>query len=137
MNHPPENEEQELEEFSEYFEGLLSEEKRQALEERWKTDTQLTTRYQAFVQTMEALRAMQTPAPIDVQAKVKESIHKRSGGRFFGKRAFGERIPYELIATAFMFFALGIMWLARSPKEAPKDIPPQESQEVLPRFRNR
>lgn len=73
--------------------------------------------------------------------EVEETIRQRSGGRFFGRKAFGERIPYEVIGLLILAIGLIAFFVIRSsttgslryeqkqepPKIAPgaKDVVPQ------------
>lgn len=73
--------------------------------------------------------------------EVEETIRQRSGGRFFGRKAFGERIPYEVIGLIILVIGLIAFFVIRSsttgslryeqnqeaPKMAPgaKDVVPQ------------
>ena len=75
---------------------------------------------------------------------VEETIRQRSGGRFFGRKAFGERIPYELLALIILAIGFIAFLVIRSsttgslryeqnqdpPKMAPgaKDVVPQPKQ---------
>ena len=75
---------------------------------------------------------------------VEETIRQRSGGRFFGRKAFGDRIPYEVLALIILAIGLIAFLVIRSsttgslryeqnqdpPKMAPgaKDVVPQPKQ---------
>lgn len=47
-------------------------------------------------------------APEELTAAVTETIHRRSGGRFFGKRAVGDRLPTGILLVIAMLL-LGAM----------------------------
>lgn len=75
---------------------------------------------------------------------VEETIRQRSGGRFFGRKAFGERVPYEILALVILAIGLIAFLVLRSsttgslryeqnqnpPQMAPgaKDVVPQPKQ---------
>src|SRR4051812_6133315 len=52
-------------------------------------------------------------APPDLGKHVEESIHRRSAGRFFGKKAFGDRIPFGallVVALVALVVIVGLLW---------------------------
>jgi hypothetical protein len=101
--------------FSEYYEGSLAPEKAAEIEALIAGDEKYKKAYADFETTMEMLSGMhKMSAPMDFDKKVEGTIHRRSGGRFFGKRAFGERIPYELLAIVVMLLAGLVYWMGRN-----------------------
>lgn len=50
------------------------------------------------------------PAPTSFGKEVTETIRRRSAGRFFGRKAFGDRVPFELLAIVALTIAL-LAWL--------------------------
>ncbi len=101
--------------FSEYYEGALPDEKAAEFSARLDTDSEFAAAYKQFEKTMELLSGMhKMSAPIDFDKKIEETIHRRSGGRFFGRKAFGERIPYEILAVVVMLLAGTIYWMGRT-----------------------
>lgn len=101
--------------FSEYYEGTMDAADASKLEDRIAADAQLKKAYADFEKTMEMLSGLhKMSAPLDFDKKVEETIHRRSGGRFFGKRAFGDRIPYEVLAVIVMLVAGAVYWMGRS-----------------------
>lgn len=128
--------------FSEYYEGNLAPEKAAELEALIKDDARYAEAYADFKKTMEMLSGMhKMSAPMDFDKKVEDTIHRRSGGRFFGKRAFGERIPYELLAIIVMIVAGIVYWMGRSSptgghklKESKPEIH-EGARDVVPRLK--
>ena len=101
--------------FSEYYEGSLAPEKAKEVTRLIASDANYKKAYEEFEKTMEMLSGMhKMSAPMDFDKKVEDTIHRRSGGRFFGKRAFGERIPYEILAIIVMLVAGAVYWMGRS-----------------------
>ena len=134
--------EQNVELFSEYYEGSLSKDKTAELDALIADEPRYAEAYEEFKRTMEMLSGMhKMTAPVDFDKKVEDTIHRRSGGRFFGRRAFGERIPYEILAIIVMLLAGAIYWMGRTSgtgghrlheEEAP---PVQDAQrDVVPRL---
>lgn len=48
-------------------------------------------------------------APVDLTKTVPDIIHRRSRGRFFGRRSLGDRLPLEWISLA-MLVAIAILY---------------------------
>ena len=68
----------------------------------------------AIAGAMAATRALRRQrAPRDLDERVAQVIHRRSAGRFFGQKAFGDRVPYEWLAVAALLLALGVVLLLR------------------------
>ncbi len=101
--------------FSEYYEGTLAPAEARVLKARIAGEPKLAKAYADFEKTMEMLSGMhKMSAPMDFDKKVEDTIRRRSGGLFFGKKAFGERIPYELLAVIVMVVAGAVYWMGRS-----------------------
>ncbi len=128
--------------FSEYYEESLPAEKQGELKKLIAEDQHYTKAYADFEKTMELLSGMhRMSAPMDFDKKVEDTIHSRSDGRFFGRKAFGDRIPYEILAVIVMLLAGFIYWMGRTSgtgghrlnhDEAPQDKSGQE--EVVPKL---
>ncbi|MCP4449307.1 MAG: hypothetical protein GY811_28835 [Myxococcales bacterium] len=101
--------------FSEYYEGNLAPKEAAELEALLASDEKARQDFADFEKTMEMLSGMhKMSAPMDFDKRVEDTIRRRSGGRFFGKRAFGERIPYEALAILVMIIAGIVYWMGRS-----------------------
>jgi len=101
-------------EFSDYYEGTLPQERRTELERRMAEDPELAAAYEEFVGTMRVLSGLHKMSrPQDFEQQVEDTIHRRSAGRFFGRRAFGDRIPFELLAVIALAIALALYVLLR------------------------
>ena len=127
--------------FSEFYEGGLSAEKRTELEKLIAEDERYTKAYADFEKTMEMLSGMhKMSAPMDFDKKVEDTIHRRSGGRFFGRKAFGDRIPFELLAVVVLILAGFVYWMGRTSgtggHKLNQDQAPEihkEAQDVMPK----
>src|SRR5688500_20180219 len=53
------------------------------------------------------------PAPTKFEADVEETIRRRSGGRFFGRKAFGDRVPFAVIGMVVIALGLVVFFLLR------------------------
>ena len=82
--------------LSDYFDGSLSADKKREVEEKIKTDPKWKAAHDEMLDTNapSALSGLQKArAPVTFAEDVTETIHKRSAGRFFGRRTFGDRVP--------------------------------------------
>ena len=100
--------------FSDYYEGALPADRRAALEKHLAEHPACQAEYQRFKGAMSAVSGLhRVEAPRDFDDKVADTIHRRSAGRFFGRRAFGERVPYELIAGIFLALLVAVYLAVR------------------------
>ena len=53
------------------------------------------------------------PAPQKFEVDVEETIRRRSGGRFFGRKAFGDRVPFAVIGLVVIALGLVVFALLR------------------------
>ena len=101
--------------FSELFEGTLSPGRAREVNEHLASCARCRTELAAFRETMGVLAGLpREPAPTHFEEQVAGTIHRRSAGRFFGRRAFGDRIPYGLIALVALVLGLGVALLHRA-----------------------
>jgi anti-sigma factor RsiW len=127
--------------LSDYVEGTLSLEERRELEARLAEDPALRQQLEETREAQQALRGLnKTPAPDDLGKAVEDIIHRRSAGRFFGRRAFGDRVPFGvlLIVALILFAVLGyLLWSSStgSLRVEPDDKPPPPpgAREIAPR----
>jgi anti-sigma factor RsiW len=129
--------------LSDYVEGTLSLEDRRELEKHLADDPSLREQLEETREAQKALRSLnKTPAPDDLGHKVEDIIHRRSAGRFFGRRAFGDRIPFSYLLIVALI-ALGLLVyflkssstgsLRRDRPDSPR--PPPGAQEIVPKPR--
>lgn len=127
--------------LSDYVEGTLSLAERQELERHLAADPALREQLEETREAQKALRGMnKTPAPDDLGKTVEEIIHRRSAGRFFGRRAFGDRVPFGYLAIVALIAAIAVALLLRCSstgslrrdrKDTPK--PPPGAGEIVPK----
>jgi hypothetical protein len=96
-----------------YHEGKLSPEERAELErvmmERGEPLTPQPDEDEKLKSGLHALKAAPSVAtPDNFTANVTETIHRRSAGRFFARRTFGDRIPFGIVLIVALVIALGI-----------------------------
>jgi len=101
--------------FSDYYERSLSEAESQRVEQHLARCEDCQRAYQDFKETVGALSGLhKMSAPQRFEQSVEERIHRRSGGRFFGRKAFGDRVPYEVLAVIALIIGLAVFFLIRS-----------------------
>lgn len=100
--------------FSEYYEGALAPARRAEIEAHLATCARCRTEYERFREAVSQLALLgRAQAPKDFDHRVADTIHRRSAGRFFGRRAFGDRVPFELLAAFALAALLAIYFFAR------------------------
>ena len=101
--------------LSDYCEGELAGGERKRVESHLANCVPCRAAYDELRETMSALSGLhREPAPPELAASVTETIRRRSGGRFFGRRAFGDRVPFELLAIIALLVAIGLFFVLRS-----------------------
>jgi hypothetical protein len=94
-----------------------------------------------YEQAMARLHKMS--APHTFADDVEETIRRRSAGRFFGRKAFGDRVPFEILAIVALVVGLAVFWLIRSSQtgslryESPPEAPSIDpgARDVVPQLR--
>ena len=126
--------------FAAYVDGDLPADEAAALEERLSSDPACRAAFDEFQQTLAALTNLhKMAAPPAFQEDVTETIHRRSAGLFFGRRAFGDRVPFELLALFALAVILAVALWIRGTVSTPgssqpaTDAPAPEVREAIPR----
>jgi anti-sigma factor RsiW len=100
--------------FSEYYEGALPAPRRAEVEAHLVACARCRAEYERFREAVSQLALLgRAQAPRDFDDRVADTIHRRSAGRFFGRRAFGDRVPFELLAALALVALIAIYLLAR------------------------
>ncbi len=102
-------------EFSDYRDGILQPAERKAVDDHLAGCEQCRLAYDEFEQAVSALSDLhKMPAPQNFGVEVEDTIRRRSQGRFFGRKAFGDRIPFEWLAIAALILGLVVYLVIRS-----------------------
>lgn len=115
---PPENEHETHEaiqaDFSDYYDRTLPPTRAQEVEAHLSACERCRAEYARFSEAVGALSGLhKMSAPQHFEEQVAQTIHRRSAGKFFGRRAFGDRIPYEAIAILAIVLAVALALLIR------------------------
>lgn len=122
------------EEFTDLLEQTLSAERQREVEAHLATCEGCRLAYEEYREAVSALSGLhKMGAPQHFEREVEETIHRRSRGRFFGRKTFGDRVPFELIAVLVLVLGLllfFLLWSSRTgslryekPPEEPKIAP--------------
>src|SRR5215468_8337118 len=82
--------------FSDLHDGTLAESERKDTLAHLETCAACKAAYAEFEETLSALADMKGKpvAPEAFTRSVEDTIHRRSAGRFFGKKTLGDRVPF-------------------------------------------
>lgn len=106
--------------LSDYFDGTLSPDKKREVEEKIKTDPAWKAAHDEMLDTKSpsALSGLQKArAPASFAEDVTGTIYKRSGGRLFGKRTFGDRVPFMpilVLAMILLVVLAYVLWTSQT-----------------------
>lgn len=101
--------------FSDYLEQTLPPGEREELIAHLAECAGCKASYREFESAVGALADLhKMSAPPDLGSEVEDTIHRRSAGRFFGRKAFGDRVPFELLAIIALIVGLAVFVLLRS-----------------------
>jgi anti-sigma factor RsiW len=118
-------------EVSDYLDGALKGPEKDAIASKIAGDPEYKRVHDEMVETRNALSGLQKRhAPSTFAADVTSTIHKRSAGRFFARRTFGDRVPFSallviavlgLCAIAYLLWASETGSLKPAPERTPID----------------
>ena len=116
-------------EVSDFLDGTLKGPEREVVENKITADPEYKRVHDEMIETRKALSGMQKARlPPSFAQDVTSTIHKRSAGRFFGRRTFGDRVPFSallviavlgLCAIAYFLWASETGSLKPNPDRAP------------------
>lgn len=87
--------------LSDYLDGSLAGDAKADVETKIATDPAWKAAHAEMVESRDATSTLsglsKARAPVSLAEDVTATIHKRSAGRFFGKKTFGDRVPFLAI----------------------------------------
>jgi anti-sigma factor (TIGR02949 family) len=86
--------------LSDYRDGALSDADRARVKAHLDGCEACRAEYAQLEETLSALsgiKGKKEGAPPELTDRVTETIHRRSAGRFFGRKTFGDRVPFGLL----------------------------------------
>lgn len=133
MEAPQNAEDEIIAALSDYHEGTLPPERRAEVEAKLANDPAWQAIDAELREAPPLAKLGKVAAPEELATAVTETIHRRSGGRFFGKRNLGDRLPAGalLVIAAILLGAMTLVWCRsttgslRSPQgtEEPRPAP--------------
>lgn len=126
---------------SDYLDGALSGAERSDVAHKIAEDTTWKRAHAELTETRNHLSGLRKAhAPSNFTEGVAETIHKRSAGRFFGRRTFGDRVPFSVLLVVALAGLLVLALILRSSSTGSLKVDrdrehaaPQGSAAVLPR----
>ncbi|MEJ7603909.1 MAG: hypothetical protein WKG01_38870 [Kofleriaceae bacterium] len=98
--------------LSDYLDGALPAPARAEVEHKLASDDDWKRVHAELVETRDALSGLQKArAPASFTQDVTQTIHKRSAGRFFGRRTFGDRVPFGALLVVALFALVVIAYI--------------------------
>jgi len=95
--------------ISDYLDGGLPAARKTEIEAKIASDAEWKRVHDELVETRNFLSGMQKArAPSTFAHDVTHTIHKRSAGRFFARRTFGDRVPFGVILAVAVVLLLAI-----------------------------
>jgi anti-sigma factor RsiW len=139
-NEPNEHEAYEAD-FSDYYEKTLAPARMKELDAHLASCEHCKAEYGRFREAIGTLSGLhKVPAPPRFEESVAQKINKRSAGRFFGRKAFGDRVPFEVLAIVGLAIVLAVFLLMRfsgngsvhEPLNNPDPPPGKDIKNVVP-----
>jgi anti-sigma factor RsiW len=106
------NEDEVIAKVSDYLDGVVAADERATIAGKLASDAEWKRVHDELVETRNALSGMQKArAPATFATEVTATIHKRSAGRFFGRRSFGDRVPFGALLIVAMLALAAIAYV--------------------------
>lgn len=104
--------------ISDYLDGALTGADREEVAKKLVDDPAWKRTHDELVETRKALSGMQKArAPSSFAQEVTSTIHKRSAGRFFGRRTLGDRVPFGALVVVAVLAVIVVgylMWASQT-----------------------
>jgi len=103
--------------LSDYLDGTLPTDTKPAVEAKLASDADYKRILGELKETTAdkeisaVLKARKEPAPASFMQDVTETIHKRSAGRFFGRKTFGDRVPFSALLVVAVLGLVAIAYI--------------------------
>ncbi len=110
--------------LSDYLDGTLPAAKKTDVEKKLESDQDYKRILAEIKETRDdskeisaVLKARKAPAPEAFSATLEKTIHQRSAGRFFGRKTFGDRVPFSalLVIAVLVLAVIGyVLWSSQT-----------------------
>src|SRR5690242_9266592 len=113
--------------ISDYLDGALAGAEREEVARKIAGDDAWRRAHAELVETRKALSGMQKArAPSSFAQEVTSTIHKRSAGRFFGRRTLGDRVPFGALVIAAVMVVIAVAYLMWSSQTGSLRVDPDQ-----------
>ena len=97
--------------ISDFLDGALPPARHSEVQAKIEKDAAWKQAYEEIRETRDTMSGLlKARAPAKFDEDVTATIHKRSAGRFFGKRTFGDRVPLVPLLALSVIALLAIGW---------------------------
>jgi anti-sigma factor RsiW len=101
--------------FSDFYDRTVTEARAQEIEAHLASCARCKAEYERFRGAVGAVSGLgRIAAPRDFDDQVADTIRRRSAGKFFGRRAFGDRVPFEILAVLALVLVAAVYWFIRA-----------------------
>jgi anti-sigma factor RsiW len=101
--------------LTDYVDGKLSAAERADVEKKIASDPTWKRTHDEMVEAKKMISGMRKAKPPETFVEdVTGTINKRSGGAFFGRRTFGDRVPFGVLLVVAIIALAVIFFLMRS-----------------------
>ncbi|HSD87264.1 MAG TPA: hypothetical protein VLB44_07105 [Kofleriaceae bacterium] len=101
--------------LSDFLDGVLPEADRPAVEHKIADDPVWKFAHEELAGTRSAVKTLKRQAaPQTFDQDVTSTIHKRSAGRFFARKTFGDRVPFGAVLVVALILLAGIGYVLHS-----------------------
>lgn len=132
--------------LTDYVDGALPPDKKKEVEDRLASDEDWKRIHGEIKENTKSadaisavLKARKAPAPEDFTNNVEKTIHKRSAGRFFARKMFGDRVPFSalLVIAVLGLAVIGyVLWTSQTGSlkvDKRKGETPGSAMEIVPK----
>lgn len=110
--------------LSEYYEGQLAADEADRVRAHMAACGACQAAYHELEEAVGALSGVgRRPAPERFERSLEDTLRRRSAGRFFGRRALGDRIPFEILAVLALLLGLAIYGTLRASETGSLETP--------------
>lgn len=125
---------------TDYLDGSLPATERDEVAKKIESDPVWKKTHDEMVEARKMISGMRKAKPVEPDKFVEDvtaTIHKRSGGAFFGRRTLGDRVPFGILLIVAIVALVVIAFLMRSSstgslKVDKQKTPTQERQKAVP-----
>jgi hypothetical protein len=125
---------------SDYLDGLVTGAERDDVAKKIESDAAWKSAHDELLETRKFMSGMRKArAPDSFAQDVTSTIHKRSAGRFFARRTFGDRVPFGALLVIAVLGLIAIAWVLWSSQTGSLKVDrdhgghPQGSGQIVPK----